>query len=407
MQLDNTLLKYLIPIKQLQEAHRVEIAEQSKILELVTGEELSANELRHYFVYLIGGRVDLIGLNEMPLLVDTDETRACYPLFSEGQNKTGMVANTRCKIALFDRAFFHHLLDQELMTGDEFETSAMNEIEANLFNEIMHSFNMGELNLPCLPAIASKVKKALNHPKISTKEMALVISADPVLTIQLVHAANKLNVNIGYSNTSVLDAIDILGKQTSKELVISYVDNNAFSSKSKMLNQRMVDLYDASVDIAAISFALSKQSGILTPEHLSVAGLIYEIGVIPILNSIEKTGLIINDEDELDDIIQRLRGVVGSALIHQLEVSDKLAAVVENYENWQRQEKGEIDICDMVIIAQIYHRLKHHQIEGLPKIEKVPAFKKLYPANQSPDFAKNVLHQAHEIIALTMRLLKI
>jgi len=42
----------------------------------------------------------------------------------------------------------------------------------------------------------------------------------------------------------------------------------------------------------------------------------------------------------------------------------------------------------------------------LPKIESVPAFKKLYPGKQEIDFAQNVFQKAQEEIALIMQILK-
>jgi len=406
VQFDNTLLKYLVPIKQLQTEHRLQIASQSQMLELRTGDELSANEEHRWFLYLIEGKLDLLDLNSEPVLIDAADDRAYHPLFNEGGHKTRLVAQRSCIIARFEKQLFHTFIDQELITGEELETVEMSEVEGNLFNEIMHAFNMGNLKLPSLPDIAVKVKKALLSPNASADDMARIISADPAMVTRLIKAANgPLNRGVD-PICSIHAAIVRLGMHTSKELVISFAIKQLFKTQSKMLNQRMHELYDHSVDVAAISFAISKQSGKLSPDHMLLAGLLHEIGVIPILSYIEDTGLIINDEAELDKIIKSLRGAVGSMVIRHWGLSSDLFAVVEEFENWQRDEEGEIDTCDMIIIAQIYRCLKHHQIDGLPKIDQVPAFKKLYPDNQDKDFAQNVFQQAHDEITAIMQLLR-
>jgi len=406
VQFDNSLLKYLVPINQLQNEHRLQIARQSHLIELGIGDELSANEEHRWFIYLIQGRLNLIELDAMPVLLNAEDKRAHHPLFNEGEHKTRLIAQSGCVIVRFDKQLFNTFMDQELITGEELETVEMNEVEGNLFNEIMHAFNMGDLKLPSLPDIAVKVKKALLSPTASAEDIARIVAADPAMAARLINAANgPLNRAVDPIQ-SIQAAIVRLGMHTSKELVTSFAIKQLFTTRSKILNKRMHDLYDRSVEIAAISFALSKQSGMLSPDHMLLAGLLHQIGVIPILSYIEETGLEITDEAELDNIIERLRGAVGSMVVRHWELSTDLFVVVEEFENWQRNTTQEIDTCDMIAIAQIYYRLEHHQLNGLPKFNEVPAFKKLYPQSQQADFAQNVLLQAHEEIAAIMQLLK-
>jgi len=406
VEFNNTLLKYLIPINQLQNEHRLIIADKSHVIDLGVGDELFVNEEHRWFVYLIKGKLDVLQPDQPPLLLLAEDKRAHHPLFVEGEHKTRVIAQSECTVVRFDRQLFNTFLEHELLSGEELETVEMNEVEGNLFNEIMHAFNMGNLKLPSLPEIAVKVKTAMAGMNNSAEDIARIVSADPAMVTRLIKVANG-PLNRGVDPVcSIQAAIVRLGMQTSKELVTSFAVKQLFSSKNKMLHRRMRELYDQSVDVAAISFALSKQTGILSPDHMLLAGLLHEIGVIPVLSYIEDTGLIINSEAELDNIIKRLRGAVGSMVIRHWGLSNDLLAVVEDFENWQRNEDGDIDTCDMIIIAQIYRRLKHHQLEGLPDIHQVPAFQKLYPGNQDADFAQNVFQQAHEEIVSIMQLLK-
>ena len=191
-----------------------------------------------------------------------------------------------------------------------------------------------------------------------------------------------------------------------KELVISFSIKQLFTTKSKMLSQRMHQLYEHSVDVAAIGFSLSKQSGKLSPDHVLLAGLLHEIGVIPILSYVEDTGLLITD-DELEGIIERLKTVVSSMVIRHWGLSNDLLIVVEDYENWQRNSGGHTDTCDIIMIAEIYSRLQRHQVKGLPKMEQVPAFKKLFPEQQDVGFVADIFEQSHEEILAVKNLLKI
>lgn len=407
MQIEPSLLKFIVPIKQLQAEHRLQMADQSHVIELSPGDELMANEEHRWFLYIMEGKLDLCGIDQSSSLVKSSDKRAYHPLFKEGERELRGVALTHCKIVRFDKQQFHTLLNHELISGEELETVEMNEIEGNLFNEIMHAFNMGALKLPSLPDMAAKVKKAMLQPNVNVEDITLIVSADPAIVTRLIHAANgPLNRGVEFID-SIHSAIVRLGLNVAKDLVISFSIKQLFTTKSAMLCQRMHRLYDHSVDVAAIGFALSKQSGKLSPDHVLLAGLLHEIGVIPILSYVEDTGLLVADDDELETIIGRLKTVVGSMVIRHWGLSNDLLVVVEDYENWQRNSADQVDTCDIVMLAEIYSRLQQHQVKGLPKIEQVSAFKKIFPNQQDASFVSNVFEQAHEEILSVKKLLKI
>ena len=407
MQIEPSLLKFIFPIKQLQPENRLQMADQSHLIKLNPGEELSSNEEHRWFLYLIEGKLDLRGIDLGSVLLKSSDKRAFHPLFNEGEHKLRSVALTVCKIAKFDKQQFHTLLNHELISGEELETVEMNEVEGNLFNEIMHAFNMGALKLPSLPDIATKVKKAMSSPEVNVDDISRIVSADPAIVTRLIHAANgPLNRGVE-SIDSIHSAIVRLGLNVAKDLVISFSIKQLFTTKSAVLNRRMHELYDHSVDVAAIGFALSKQSGKLSPDHVLLAGLLHEIGIIPILSYVEDTGLLIADDNEIEAIIARLKTAVSSMVIRHWGLSNDLLVVVEDYENWQRDSGNHVDACDMVMVAEIYSRLKRHQVKGLPKMDQVPAFKKIFPGQQDASFINNVFEQAHEEILSVMNLLKI
>jgi HD-like signal output (HDOD) protein len=206
---------------------------------------------------------------------------------------------------------------------------------------------------------------------------------------------------------TIRDAVVRLGVATSRNLVISLSVVQLFKSHSGLLNNRMTELYHHSVDVAAISFVLAKYSSTLDPDYALLAGLVHDIGIIPVISYIEDTGLQLANREELDDIIGRLRSVVGSMVIKHWQLPAEFISVVENAENWSRNPATGLDITDVVIVTQIYNMLQHHQFKKLPAIDQVPAFKRLFPNRPLPDFAQQVLDEAHEEIYEIMSLLKL
>lgn len=404
--LDDQWLKKLVPIKELQPEDRLQMANKAHVLQLKRFDELNATDEHRWLLYLQEGQLDLIEKDQAPCFVDSHDERAQHPLFSVSTSKAHLQAKTDCKVIRFDRQLFTTLLEQELISGEELQTIEVGEVEGNLFNEIMHAFNMGCLKLPSLPEIALKVKTAASNPNVHLDEISRIISADPSMAARLIQVANSPVTRGIEAVKSIRDAVVRLGIETSRNLVISLSVLQLFKSRSSLLNNRMTELYHHSVDVAAISFALAKHTETVDADAALLAGLIHDIGAIPVITYIEETGLELANREELEDVIGRLRSVVGSMVIKQWQLPVDLMTVVENAENWQRNSRLNLDVTDIVIIAQIYNMLQHHQFKQLPAMDQVPAFKKLFPGKPLPDFANQVLEQAHDEIYEVMRLLK-
>ena len=403
---DQSLLKQLVPIRDLQPEDRQQLAVKSHVIDMLPGQALDAADEHRWILYLLEGKIELIERDQQPLMVLSNEVRAYHPLFTEKSHKLRAVAETHCKIIRFDRQLFSTLLEQELISGEQLETIEIGDVASNIFNVIVQAFNAGQLKLPSLPEIAVKIKTAVSNPNVSIRDVSRIVEADPAMVARLIQVANS-PISRGIDPVkSIHDAIVRLGLATTRNLVMSLSVKQLFKTKDKMLNERMHDLYDHSVEVAAISYAIANKSGKLPADQMLLAGLIHDIGVIPVLTYIDETGLQVTNSEELEHIIKNLRTVVGSMVIKQWGFSSELVTLVEEAENWQRDSGEQLDTCDVVIMAQIYYMLQKHMVKDLPKIDDVPAFQKLFDGKNDPEFVMHVLDDAHEEINEVMRLLK-
>jgi HD-like signal output (HDOD) protein len=405
--IDSAVLKQFVPIKDLSSENRTQMANKSQVSVLQMGDALVSSEEHRWIVYLLEGRLDLYDANKKSDLVVADDPRANHPLFSENVHHSQAIAQSYCKVVRFDRQLFATLLEHELVTGEELETIEIGEAEAYLFNEIMHAFNVGELKLPSLPEIAIKVKSAATNPNVNVDEISKIIEADPAMAARLIQVVNSPAVQGIETIRTLKSAIVRLGLAATRNLVMSYSVKQLFKTKSDMLQKRMKGLYEHSIEIAAISYAIAKVSKTFQPDQLLLAGLVHDIGVIPVLSYIEDTGFEIKNEQELENIIEKLHGVVGCMVVKHWGFSAEILSVVEFAEDWQRSDSEELDICDIVNIAQLYSMLQHKEVSHLPNINEVPAFKKLFPEKQDPHFSAQVFEHAQEEISEVKRLLRL
>lgn len=404
--LDSVLLKHLVPIRDLQPEHRLLLASKSHFVELAPGDQLSPGEEHRWLLYLLQGKLELQGKDRQKLLIDASDVRAHHPLFVDGEHRSHAVAQTPCKVVRFDRQLFNTLLEHELVSGEELETIEVDDTESHLFNAIMQAFNLGELSLPSLPEISLKIKTAISDPDVTINNVVHIIEADPAIAVRLLQVVNNPFNRRAMPLRSIRDAVMRLGLVETCNLVMGLSMQHLFNSDNKLLNERMHELYDHSVEVAAICYALGRRFGNTEADYLLLAGLVHDIGVIPILAYIEQTGLNVQNKNELDAIVQKLRGVVGSMVIRHWALPSDLVRVVEDAENWSRNVAGPMDTCDMVIVAQIYSMLQRHQLRKLPPIDKVPAFHKLFRGKPDAEFAQQVLRDAYEEVVAIMTALR-
>ena len=406
-QLNASLLKKLVPVRDLAAEDRQTMAAKARLIDLLPGDKVNVIDEYRWLLYLVDGDIVLHEKNKMPQPISASDGRAYFPLFAENEHNAYFKVKTKSWIARFDRQLFNTLLEAEIISGVQQETIEVSDVEGQLFNEIMHAYSSGQLELPSLPEIALKVKTAVSNPNVDSSDVARIIEADPVMAARLIQVANSPIHRSVTPVQSIKEAIVRLGLSATRNLVISLSMKQVFISKSIILQNRMLSLYEHSVEIAAISAALSKELCVFEADQLLLAGLIHDIGVIPILNYIDKTGLDINDEQELNHVIQKLRNIVGDLVIKNWGFALEMLEVIENAENWQRDSGSKLDIADLVMLAHVYSMLHHKDVKNLPKIDGVPAFGKIFSdkAKQTPDFAVHVLDSAQQEITAVKNLL--
>jgi len=282
-------------------------------------------------------------------------------------------------------------------------------VELNIYNEILQAIKNDRLALPSLPEIALRVKAAIAQDNVSADDVERIIEADPVMTVRLIQVANSALVRGVEPVKSIRDAIVRLGLSMTQNLVLSLSVKQLFKTQQPVLRRYMNTLYQHSIEISAISFSLAEQVKGMNGDQLLLAGLVHDIGVIPVLSYIEKTGFEIDEKNkqEVGHIIAKLRAAVGELVIKHWGFSNAMLDVVRYAEAWSYSENEKIDMVDIVNLAHIFSMLKNKQYKLMPNMEQVAAFQKMFPDQQAMELSNEVLDLAKEKIAEVKRLLRL
>jgi len=227
---------------------------------------------------------------------------------------------------------------------------SINDFVAELEDDLRNN----RLSLPTLPTIAIEALMVINDCNSSAGDLVKVISKDTSLTARLIRYANSPLYGRAYAVTSVKPAITCIGFQQVKNAIYSVSMREVFRTPHTGIQQRMEDLWAHSVKVGSLAVTHAKLHADLDPDVALVAGLIHDIGKIPLLTkACDHEGLISN-EKYLGRILEKLHTGLGKAILKKWDFDPSLVAVAAEHEDLGRQPLDGIpDYVDLVQVANI------------------------------------------------------
>lgn len=233
--------------------------------------------------------------------------------------------------------------------------------------------------LPSPPDILIKIKQAINTPDSDINNIAKIISYDPALSARLIKVSNAALYRGNQEISAVNNAIMRLGIKLTHTLVTSHAITQMFIQPDKQLQQFYQHLQQQSIDISAHAYAIAKNYSRISPDSALLAGLIHNIGYLPLAGVINQ--LIPEQEDlNIDYIIDKLGDShinVGKSVLKSWAFPQEIIDAYCNYTNHNRTGSDDIDLTDILLVASLnIHRNTEHPCT-LSDWSDYPALKKM------------------------------
>jgi HD-like signal output (HDOD) protein len=233
-----------------------------------------------------------------------------------------------------------------------------------------------KLKLPTLPKVALDVRQAVSSNRATDAEIAKLISTDPGLSVRLLQVANSPLFRARAKIDSLQAAITRMGHNTVRTLVTSLAMKQLFKPSSLALDRQFQSVWRHSVHTAAVSRALACRCRHLDPDQAMLAGLIHQIGKLPILTLAEKFPELGKDEPTLSRHLERLHPAIGKLIMKSWDLPESLSRATWEYLDLQRDPAPEADYVDVVQVAYL-ETLVSGDPAVKPDLGQVPAFAKL------------------------------
>jgi len=209
------------------------------------------------------------------------------------------------------------------------------------------------LILPCLPDIVFKVQAAVNKENSTTQELAEIISTDPALSARLIQVANSPIYRRKVEIRDIKHAISILGKHTVNTLVSILIMRNMYTPSSRVLKQHFHKVWEDSVNISAISRALTSFTPHLIADEAMLAGLIHQIGKLPILMLAEQLPEFKDHPLRLEKLLEKAHVPIGKIIMNTWDFPESLKAPAYEYLNFNKISGKPANYVDIVQVAYL------------------------------------------------------
>ncbi len=253
----------------------------------------------------------------------------------------------------------------------------MPSLESSFLNGLFEDLEKDRLVLPTLPEVALKVRDTLEDDNSSMMDVAHVITHDAALSARLIQISNSPLLRASRQVETVEAAVARMGSNMVRNLVTSIAMEQMFQATTDATDVRLRAAWENSTQIAAIASALSIPQTNLQTDQALLAGLVHDIGILPILSRAEDYPELLDDEEALDNIITSAHVKIGEAILRTWNFSEELVKVAAEHENLSRRHEGPPDYVDIVIVANMQDAYGTDRPYGQVDWSNVPAFEKL------------------------------
>lgn len=255
-----------------------------------------------------------------------------------------------------------------------------------------------DLMIPVIPEIALRVRKIADDNDSGISDLAQVVKTDPSLSAYVVSVANSALYARATKANDVLDALSRIGSDNAANLAMTYSLRSLFTTKNKRIDQCLRKLWRHSTYLASIASILASKTKSACPERALLAGLLQDIGSLPMVIKLEKYPEIIEDESLLYQSLEKYSSQIGVRILQHWGFDEEMIEAVRTREDWQRDTPGKMDLSDLILIARLHSFMGTARIKALPTLDQLPAFSKLKNNELTPDFSLVILSQAKEEI---------
>ncbi|GGB55739.1 HDOD domain-containing protein [Shewanella inventionis] len=193
------------------------------------------------------------------------------------------------------------------------------------------------LVLPTLPEVAMRVQEVVARKDSSLKQVGDVIGQDAAISARIIKVANSALYSRGNKAENISAAVNRIGLVQIKSITTSVAMEQLFISTNEMVWEVMDEVWKTSIEVTASSCAMLEIYNKRNPtkrldrETLTLAGLVHNIGALPVLTEAEIHPELCSKIEQLRSLVRKMQGPIGRAVLKTWDFAPEVMEVVERW----------------------------------------------------------------------------
>ncbi len=351
-------------------------------------------------IYIVKGNIYMEADNGSGLEISAHTFKALYPLSAGKLHYFTAIAGSPVTVIYLSKAILQPgqsafaLLNSELKIPESLQDNPF-------FKHFYQHFVEGDLKIPSFPDIALKLRKAIQQD-CEVADIVKIVNLDPVISGKLIQVVNSPVYRPAIPISNCFDAINRLGLTTTRNLVTAFSMKNLAKSKNKATKKLIQQNWLQSIKVSSISHTLAQLTKKVDPDEALLAGLLHNIGVLPILTFADSFPEGTYQAADIDLCINEIQGQIGSIILDSWGFPDHLKQIPLQSANWLTSTTEDLNLNDIVLLAKYHNLLASPGKTDLPLLITLPAFQKLEHQPLTPEMTLQILDDAKQQIAETM-----
>jgi HD-like signal output (HDOD) protein len=218
-------------------------------------------------------------------------------------------------------------------------------------SDLAKELSGGRVDLPSFPETVVRVQHVLRDEGVTNDRVARVVSAEAGLAARMLAMANSALLHRGGVQVTDLGlAIARIGHDQIRAAAWTYATAQLRQAPTyAAIRPELERLWQQSVQVAALSFTMAKESRRVRPDEGLLAGLLHNIGEVYM---VARAAKLPSGTPKLDEAITRTwNPSIGRVLIENWNLPDEIACAVGGQLDSERSHRGTAIVQDVLAVA--------------------------------------------------------
>lgn len=237
----------------------------------------------------------------------------------------------------------------------------MTDLAQRVQEELIQAIDKDQLVLPTLPEVALRIREAAENPDVSIPDLVREISNDAALSARLIKVVNSPLLRTRQEITDLGMAVNRMGINYTANLATGLAMSQMFQATSDVIDRKMREVWARSTEVAGISHVLCRHYTRLKPDQATLAGLVHQIGVLPILSYAEENSQLLTDSISLNLVIEHIHPILGDRILAAWDFPTPLRHIPTEHLDFNRNTPT-VDYSDVVQVAMLQSLSSEHPL---------------------------------------------